>query len=428
MKKLPFSEMMKVLFKLEEEEGLKCTLLGIGPMSKPVVEASFKLAKEKDFPLMFIASRNQVDAKELGGGYVCNWDQYSFSSDINEIAQKTEFNGAYYICRDHGGPWQRDNERNSRLPEKEAMDIAKQSYLVDLLSGFDLLHIDPTKDPHIKGIVPMDLIIGRTVELIEYIEDERIKRNLPEVAYEVGTEETNGGLTSVDAYGEFIKALTEKLVSRKLPLPDFIVGQTGTLTRLTENVGHFDALTAKKLSLEARKYGVGLKEHNGDYLSDFILYNHPLFSITATNVAPEFGTVETKSYLLLAAIEEAAFSRGELGNKSDFASTIQRHAVNSQRWRKWMVGDTALKTVEEIMKDENTVQSITEICGHYTFENPEVKHETDIMFSNLETLGMKPYTIVIEMIKKSIERYVDCFNLTGLTSRILCMAGMQKSA
>jgi len=274
MKKIGVSDMMKSVYRLEEEQNLKCTLLGIGPMSKPVIEATLELAKEKNFPVMFIASRNQIDSREFGGGYVRNWDQADFVRAIAEIADAVGFDGICHICRDHGGPWQRDEERSAKLPEKEAMDIAKRSYSADLAAGFDLLHIDPTKDPHIDGVIPMEIVISRTVELIEHAEGERLRMNLPPVAYEVGTEETNGGLTSEEAYGEFIRELVARLSAKELPAPVFIVGQTGTLTRLTENVGRFDTETAKKLSQGAKEYSVGLKEHNGDYLSDFILYTH----------------------------------------------------------------------------------------------------------------------------------------------------------
>jgi D-tagatose-1,6-bisphosphate aldolase subunit GatZ/KbaZ len=428
MSKVTVSEMMKAIFKLEEKNGLKCTLLGIGPMSRPVIEASFILAKEKDFPLMFIASRNQVDAKELGGGYVCNWDQYDFANALKDIADEVGFNGIYHICRDHGGPWQRDRERNDKLPEKKAMDLGKQSYLVDLLAGFDLLHIDPTKDPHAKGVVPMELIFNRTVELMEYVENERIARNLPPIAYEVGTEETNGGLTTENAYSEFIKKLTVRLTAKNLPLPNFIVGQTGTLTRLTENVGNFNADTARKLSFEAREYNVGLKEHNGDYLSDFILYIHPVLGITAANVAPEFGVVETGAYLMLADIEKDAYDRGMLKTKSNFVKTIQEAAVKSQRWRKWMIGDIGCMPVEDVMKDEELVKLITETSGHYTFEILAVKEEMKIMFNNLDVLGIESYKIVIDRIKNSIARYIECFNLTGLTPKILNMLEIEKTA
>lgn len=418
MKKITMTDMMKAMFELEREENLKCTLLGIGPMSPDLIEASFLLAREKDFPLMFIASRNQVDADELGGGYVCNWDQYRFVDDISKISSKTGFEGLYYICRDHGGPWQRDNERNEKLPPEKAMQLAKESYLADLLAGFDLLHIDPTKNPHYESVVPIDLVLDYTVELIEYIESERKKRDLPPVAYEVGTEETNGGLTSVDIYMDFIKELNSRLSAKGLPSPVFIVGQTGTLTRNTENIGHFDGDTAQRLSDAAKKYSVGLKEHNGDYLSEKILYMHPLLGITATNVAPEFGVVETRACLMLADIENYMFERNRIKEKSNFVKTIQQESIKSGRWKKWLGGELANLSLDDILKDEKISHLITEICGHYTFDNPAVKQERMRMYNNLSELGLNPHEIVISNLKKSIGKYVECFNLSGLTTRI----------
>jgi D-tagatose-1,6-bisphosphate aldolase subunit GatZ/KbaZ len=299
----------------------------------------------------------------------------------------------------------------------------QKSYLADLLAGFDLLHIDPIKDPHISGIIPMETVIQRTIEIIEYVESERTGRNLPPIAYEVGTEETNGGLTSENEYGEFIKTLTERLKERGLPIPDFIVGQTGTLTRLTENVGRFDASTARKLSMKAGTYGVGLKEHNADYLSDFILYMHPVLGITAANVAPEFGVAETGAYFLMSEIETDLYKRGMLREKSDLKAMIREKAVKSERWRKWMLANTGELPIEKVMNDEGLVETITKTAGHYTFDIPAVRSEIKKLFRNLESIGMKPESILINSIKKSIERYVDCFNLAGLTSKII---GMKK--
>lgn len=248
MNKMPIKQVVEGLLKLQDT-GESATLLGIGPMSVNLLQASFELARDYDFPLMFIASRNQVDTDELGGGYVNGWDQKRFAADIRTIAKHTGFDGGYYLCRDHGGPWQRDNERNAHLSEEEAMIYARQSYLADIESGFDLLMIDPTKDPfEIGKVVPMDTVISRTVELIDYCEQERRARNLPEIGYEVGTEETNGGLTSTEKYHEFIVKLKEELTVRGLPMPTFIVGQTGTLTRKIEQVGSYHFQNAYDLA------------------------------------------------------------------------------------------------------------------------------------------------------------------------------------
>lgn len=53
----------------------------------------------------------------------------------------------------------------------------------------------------------------------------------------------------------------------------------------------------------AKKYGVGLKEHNGDYLDDVTLLEHIPSQITATNIAPQYGTEETRAYMNLAKAE-----------------------------------------------------------------------------------------------------------------------------
>ena len=197
------------------------TMLGIGPMSENFLRASLEISKEKDFPLMYIASRNQVDAYKLGGGYVFNSDQKLFREKIESICKEIDYDNVYYLCRDHGGPWQRDKERNDHLPEDVAMELAKESYKEDILNGFDLLHIDPTKDPdEMCKVVDIDIVFRRTVELIEYCEQVRKEYGIEkEIAYEVGTEETSGGLTSLDTYEGFIKRIKEYTTEHNLPMP-----------------------------------------------------------------------------------------------------------------------------------------------------------------------------------------------------------------
>lgn len=424
MKKISVYELMDGIDRLRNEKKRKCTLLGIGPMSRPVIEAALLAAKESDFPVMFIASRNQIDADELGGGYVCGWNQKDFVREIALIAEKTEFEGLYYICRDHGGPWQRDKERIEALPENEAMEIAKTSYVEDLVSGFDLLHIDPTKDPHCGAVIPLDTVITRSIELIVHVESERIRKGIPPIAYEVGTEETNGGLTSIGAFEDFIRKLNVEISGRGLPDPVFIVGQTGTLTRLTENVGHFDAEADMKLAQAAARYGAGLKEHNADYLSDQILLMHPFLGITAANVALEFGVEETKTYLLLSKVEDSLYKQGVIDDCSDFRAVIAKRTVISGKWKKWMTPDKAGLSIEDILSDIGLTALITETAGHYTFEEPDVKSEKEKMFRNLSVAGMDPDSVVLNKLKNSIKRYAECFNMTGLTKELLALSSL----
>jgi tagatose-1,6-bisphosphate aldolase non-catalytic subunit AgaZ/GatZ len=403
-----------------QKEGKGATLLGIGPMSANLLQASFELARDEDFPVMFIASRNQVDMDELGGGYVNGWNQQTFVEAIRDTAKATEFDGLYYVCRDHGGPWQRDKERNDHLPAEQAMEYGKQSYLADIEAGFDLLMIDPTKDPFEVGkVVPLETVINRTVELIEYCEKERKARNLPEIGYEVGTEETNGGLTSTETYETFINRLKEELGSKGLPMPTFIVGQTGTLTRKTEQVGTFNFRNAYELAQMANKYGVGLKEHNGDYLDDVTLLEHIPSNIVATNVAPQYGTEETRAYLKLSEVEQRLADYGLIEELSKVRDTLLIHAIKSERWRKWMVGDQKNLTIEEIMNDKDLSAEILDIAGHYTFNDDEVKTEIKKLYDNLSRVNINGQRFVVDHIKRPIRDYVECYNLKGSTSRII---------
>ena len=413
--KITMTQMMQGTNELHKQ-GKRFTHIGVGPMSYNLLRAGLELAKEKDFPLILIASRNQVDSDRFGGGYVCRFDQKRFVETTSKIADEIGFDGLCYFCRDHGGPWQRDKERNDKLPTEEAMEIGLQSYFDDAEAGFDLLHIDPTKDPHCTGVVPLSTVLDRTVYLIEKIEAERKKRGWKELAYEVGTEETMGGLISADAFEGFIKELKKVLDEKGLPMPLFVVGQTGTLTRLTTNVGQYDTPTATTLSDITHKYGTGLKEHNGDYLSNPILLEHPVIGLDAMNVAPEFGLVETEALLELATAEEKFVEKSK---QSNIRAILAKHAVEGQRWRKWMVGDKGKYTVEQIMQDEADVKLITSMCGHYTLEDKEVKEAVAKLNENTEKLGLSPKTYVIKKIKDSIDRYIYCFGLYGTTSEII---------
>ncbi|WP_067837768.1 class II D-tagatose-bisphosphate aldolase non-catalytic subunit [Amphibacillus sediminis] len=421
MEKLPIKTVVEGLLTLQQT-GESATLLGIGPMSRNCVQATLELSMEDNYPVMFIASRNQVDADELGGGYVNGWNQFTFSQAVKEVAEEIGYDNMYYLCRDHGGPWQRDKERNDHLPTEEAMELGKKSYVADIEAGFDLLMIDPTKDPFEVGkVIPLETVLERTVELIEFCETERKARQLPEIGYEVGTEETNGGLTSTETYETFIVRLKEELEKRDLPLPTFIVGQTGTLTRKTEQVGTFNFKNASDLAEMAKKYGVGLKEHNGDYLDDVTLLEHIPSQITATNVAPQYGTEETRAYLKLATVEQKLKSYGLIDNISKTRETLLIHAIKSERWRKWMVGEQKDLTVDQIldMQDDKLQAEILDIAGHYTFNDAEVKEEIEKMYANLKAHNIDGQRYVVDHIKRPIREYSECYNLKGVTSRII---------
>ena len=82
------------------------TMLGVGPMSKNCVDASIEVTDKYNFPIMLIASRRQIDANIFGKGYVENWGTEKFSKYVMSKSKKKNI----ILCRDHGGPYQNNND------------------------------------------------------------------------------------------------------------------------------------------------------------------------------------------------------------------------------------------------------------------------------------------------------------------------------
>jgi len=424
LKNIPLRSVISTLNILEREEKLKATLLGIGPMTMTVIRATIELAKEKDFPVMFIPSRNQIDIDEFGHGYVMNWDQKRFADTIDTICRETGFDGILYLWRDHGGPWQRDEEYRLKLPINESMDRAKKSYLSDMDNGFTVLHIDPTKDPHIDTVLPAEVIIDRIIELMDWIENKRKEKDLGTIDYEVGTEEIKGSAIDPVAFEKFIINLLKRLDEKKLPRPCFIVGQTGTLLRMRKNVGKYNLTMTKELTKIAKRYGLLFKEHNTDYLDEKILELHPEIGIGMSNVAPEFGHEETKAYLELTEIEEKTAKKKKF-DTSNFVNIIQEAVLKSGKWRKWLFKEDTGLTESDIIADKEKLKEIIIVNGHYMYNEPQVESSIKKLINNLRKYCniKNPEKIVIDRVKNSIMKYVTAFNLEGLTSKILNRVG-----
>ena len=92
MSNLTIRQAVQGMLKLQDG-GDHATMVGIGPMSPNLIQAVFELAKDEDFPPMFIASRNQVDMDEMGAGYVNGWDQKRFAADIKKVADEVGYTG-----------------------------------------------------------------------------------------------------------------------------------------------------------------------------------------------------------------------------------------------------------------------------------------------------------------------------------------------
>ena len=75
---------------------------------------------------------------------------------------------------------------------------------------------------------------------------------------------------------------------------------------------------------------------------------HPGLGITAMNVAPAYGTIETRAYLKLAEVEKDLAAKGFIKSASDLKTVLTRECVLSHKWEKWMTDEHKNKSEEQI--------------------------------------------------------------------------------
>lgn len=383
--------------KLENYLRKRCrTLLGVGPMSLNCVDATVELANEHEVPLLMIASRRQIDSEHFGGGYVNNWTTGQFADYVINADKK----GEILLARDHGGPWQNLKEKQEGLSLRRAMESAKLSYRADLEAGFQVLHIDPSFDNH--GRPDVEEVLERVFELYEYCWSEAQKLG-QEVIFEIGTEEQSGSTNTQEELDYTLNAMQQFCHKNGLPPPAFVVVQTGTRVMETRNVGSFDSpiRIADELPAEIQvprmielcaRYGVFLKEHNTDYLSNEALRWHPRLGIHAVNVAPEFGVIESRA--LVNILREHGLG--------EYADRFLALAFASKKWDKWMLPDTKATDFDRAI-----------IAGHYVFASEECRMIKETCAKTLIAKGINLDDYLKQNVKHGISRYLINFGLAA---------------
>lgn len=380
--------------RLERLLAKKCTLLGVGPMSVNCVDATIELANDFDVLLMLIASRRQIDSQEFGGGYVNNWTTDKFAEYVIERDKK----GKVFLARDHGGPWQNPEEVKENLSLRQAMQSAKNSYASDIDAGFQILHIDPSIDIH--GQPDIDEVLDRIFELYEFCWNYAQKSG-KEVLFEIGTEEQSGSTNKQEELEYTLNAMQRFCKKNKMNFPLFVVMQTGTRVKETRNVGSYDLhirvaeeippeIQIPKMVELCNKYGIFMKVHNTDYLSDDAIKWYPRLGLHSANVAPEFGVAETKA--LVSILKNSGLKNLE--------ERFLQISFDSKKWDKWMIKDT---------KATDRDKSI--IAGHYIFSKPECVELLTEATLKLQSKGIDLNKHLKEQVKISILRYLNNFRL-----------------
>ena len=307
---------------------MKLPKLYVGPMSKNVVDSILEFSEENNISIGFIPSRRQV---EFSGGYVNNWTTKSFSDYVSKRA---------IIERDHGGPGQGLNDDDG------SMSFAEDS------KHFDIIHIDPWKK--ITDIVKGSRFTAKSISQL-------VSKN-PNLLFEIGTEESIRRFSAKELQ-KMIEIIKGELSPDTFKKIKYCVIQSGVgldLANMT-NTGKYSKGRLQKMIKICDKYDLEAKEHNGDYLTGDQVRARFSEGLSAINIAPEFGQIETMCY----------YNNMNTQAKEKFYEIC----FKSGRWKKW---------VSSSFNPNENRKDLIRICGHYVFSDPEfqkimpdIKHLVD---------------------------------------------------
>ena len=314
----------------------------IGPMSKNIVDVIIKYVNKNNIKMILIPSRRQI---EYDGGYVNNWTTEEFCSYVRSKTNNI------YIERDHGGPGQGTN-----------MDDGLESFKEDA-KLLDIIHIDPWKkyQNYNDGL-------KYTIDLINYCYN--LNNNL---YFEVATEEAIRPFT-VEELRQLMIDLKSSLSNEVYQRIVYLVIQSGTALKEGINTGVYNNERLKDMMKLSKELNILTKEHNGDWITDEEIKDKFNNGLTALNIAPEFGMIETK--VILKEIDNLDSKLSE-----ELFETYFKICYESKKWVKWVKYD---------FNPFENKRKLIEICGHYVFTN-----------ENLKSIKLKLNNID-EKIKKSI--------------------------
>ena len=212
-----------------------------------------------------------------------------------------------------------------------------------------MIHIDPWKKyPNYEEGLKW------TIDMIKFCHQEN-----PDIEFEVGTEESIRYFTAIEI-NTLLTDLELNLTPKEYSQIKYIVIQSGTSLKGNSNTGEYDKDRLLAMIDVAKKYNLLSKEHNGDYISASLIKEKFRLGLDAINIAPEFGLIETQTYL----------------DNGIHLHDFYNICYDSKRWVKWIGEDF----IPEIHKEE-----LVKICGHYVLSDPkflEIKPNIDKKIKN----------------------------------------------
>lgn len=391
----------KIITHFINEKNSNKTLLAVCPNSESVTRAALLAAKEANAPMLFAATLNQVDRD---GGYT-GWTPSELTEFISKETDRIGLESPVYTCLDHGGPWLKDKHTTEKLNFEETMAEVKTTLEACIDAGYKLLHIDPTVDIRLGNDepIPIDLVVDRTLDMIEHAETYRKNNNFPPISYEVGTEEVHGGLANMESFDQFLTGLDEGLKEKGLEdaWPCFVVGKVGT----DLHTSLFDPEVAKNLTSKVKPFGALIKGHYSDYVDN--PEDYPLSGMGGANVGPEYTEEEFIALMELVKLEQ------KIGKDSGLQEALKNAVIDSNRWQKWLSKEEKGKNFEQLSNKRQLWLMRT--CSRYIWTSENVQKSRKKLYKNLD--GVRDAdAFVIWHLKKSIMKYYHNFNLINFSS------------
>jgi len=299
----------------------------IGPMSKNVVDAIIAFNRTRNENVGIIPSRRQI---ENTGGYSNNWTTEALRKYAPDLL----------IKRDHAGPGQGNFDDDGYDSLKEDCNY------------MDFIHIDPWKkyNKYEDGM-------KWTAEMIKFCHSLN-----PQIKFEVGTEES---IRRFDHYEltDLLNDLKANLSESSFHQIKYLVIQSGTSLKNNENTGTYDRDRLLNMIKVSRKFNLLSKEHNGDYISEKLIFEKMSLGLDSINIAPEFGLIETQTYL------------DEISDNQLLLNKYWQICYDSKRWEKW---------VNKSFDPKKNKIELIKICGHYVLSDINFTKEIKTKFNKID--------------------------------------------
>lgn len=308
--------------------------LCVGPMTINTIESVNKFSKKNKIYIYLICSKNQIENKKLGGGYVNNFSTESFAKYIKKLN-----NPFLKLGRDHGGPFIAD--KKSKSMKKEIFNC-KNSFTSDIKSGFELLHIDTSFTKKEKFRIAL--------ELYDYCYKKSKKYN-KNIYYEIG----------VNFHGDkFIKQEFNQIIKNFANLQNikFITGTTGSKINNSKQVGNFNKKNSNIMTKELSKKGILIKDHNCDFLKKKDINLRKKCGIYSFNIGPELAHAEN----------EILYKIGIKSKNNNFLRFLNT-VLESEKWKKWCYKNSSKK-----IKFSSSAHYLYNNINYINFKKTFLKH------------------------------------------------------